>query len=234
MEQHLPNGGQLFVIATPIGNLMDITPRSIEILSRCNAIACEDTRNSIKLMRHLGIDKPLIAYHDHNEVPMAQTLADRIQSGEKIAIISDAGTPAISDPGFRVVRECRKRGLNVTPLPGPNAAIIALSISGLPSDGFLFLGFLQPKTAARVRTFTEFADFQYTLVLYESTYRVEKCLNDIKTVLGPERIVSVSRELTKLHEQSLTGTVDQVLETLKKSSFKGEFVICIARKGFTL
>ena len=228
--------GSLILVATPIGNLSDISERAKASLQSANAIACEDTRVTGKLLSKLGFEtKPeLISYRDENEVTLAEPLAKRIQDGETIVLVADAGTPSISDPGFRLVRQCRKLELPVTAVPGPCAAILALALSGLPSDGFLFVGFLPPKRAARKRFFEQHKDFGYSIILYESCHRIGKCLEDLVETLEPDRTVSVSRELTKLHETVHTGTANAVKAAVAKASQKGEFVITIAKKGFLL
>lgn len=228
--------GQLTLVAAPIGNLGDITPRAIEVLQSADTIACEDTRVTGKLLSKFEIEKnaPLISYREENEKHIAGELADRIANGEQIALISDAGMPAISDPGFRLVRECRKRGLSVSSAPGVTAATTALAISGLPSDGFLYVGFLPPKSAARKRFFKSKQEFEYTIIIYESCHRIGKFLNDLVDVLGEDRCISVGRELTKLHETVHSGPAAQVRDRVAKGSQKGEFVICIAKVGFAL
>ena len=165
---------------------------------------------------------------------MAGEIADRMEAGEHIALIADAGTPAISDPGFRLVRECRKRGLKVTTAPGVSAVITALSLSGLPSDAFLYVGFLAPKSAARKRFFEANQTNDYTIIIYESCHRIGKFLNDLVSTLGPDRCISVCRELTKLHETIHTGRASEVRDRVADGSQKGEFVICIAKEGFKL
>lgn len=227
--------GALYVVATPIGNRADLSPRAREILRRADWIACEDTRITQRILedsRPPG--QTLSACHEHNERETANTLADRVAEGRAVALVSDAGTPAISDPGFRAVRECRRRGLKVIPIPGPSAAVAAISVSGLPSDGFLFAGFLPPRSAARRNFLEKYRDFEYTLVLYESTHRIEKMLADIEAVLGPERTVCVARELTKRFETIHSGTVAEIRPRLQAGSTKGEFVLLIARDGFVL
>lgn len=228
--------GILTLVATPIGNLSDITQRSIEALEAAHLIASEDTRVTGKLLSKLGIEAKgrLIAYHDKNEQQLADSIADRIENGTNVALVVDAGTPAISDPGFRLVRECRKRNLQVTTTPGASATITALSISGLPSDQFLFVGFLPPKSAARKRFFESQRKSDYTIVLYESCHRIEKFLNDLIEIFGPERCICVCRELTKLHETVFTGSANKVLEQVTSRSQKGEFVVCIAKEGFEI
>jgi len=221
-------------VGTPLGNREDLSPRAARILAEADLIACEDTRTSQRILQPLGIVTPTIAYHEHNEQKQAIALADAVQGGKRIAIITDAGMPAISDPGFRVVRECRRRGLLVVPIPGATAAMTALAASGLPSDGFLYLGFLPAKTAARKRTFEQYRDFPYTLIFYESTYRIEAFMDDLIEVLGPERTVCIGRELTKMHETFYAGKASVVQEQLAKGSTKGEFVVMIAKEGYSL
>lgn len=227
-------GGCLFLVGTPIGNREDLSPRAARILAEADVIACEDTRTSQAILRPIGVSKPLVAYHEHNEIPQSATLADMVASGKKVALITDAGMPAISDPGFRVARECRRRGLRVVPIPGPTAALTALAASGLPSDGFLFLGFLPAKTSARRRVFEVYKDFSYTLVFYESTHRIVVFIEDLIAVLGTERTVCVAREITKLHETFYAGKAAEVLAALQKGSVKGEFVVMIAKNGYSL
>ncbi|CAI8296670.1 MAG: Ribosomal RNA small subunit methyltransferase I [Opitutia bacterium UBA7350] len=231
-----PKTGCLTLVATPIGNLGDIPLRAIEILKEADCIACEDTRVTGKLLSKLGLKtKPeLLSYRNENEQSLAEPLAARIADGQAIVLVADAGTPAISDPGFRLVRACRKNGLKVTAVPGPCAAVTALALSGLPSDGFLFVGFLPPKRAARVRFFDAQQDFEYTIILYESCHRISKCLDDLVETLGADRAISVSRELTKLHETIHSGPAGKVREQVAQASQKGEFVISIAKKNYSL
>lgn len=224
--------GELRIVATPIGNRADFSPRARDALLTADAIACEDTRTLAKLFDGERPDKLLIPYHEHNEADIAAALADRVANGEKVAVVSEAGTPALSDPGFRVARECHRRNLRVTPIPGPCAAIAALSASGLPSDGFLYLGFLPAKSAARLRTFAQYKDFPYTLIFYESTHRILSFLENLQETLGPDRTICVAREVTKLYETILTGPVSDVLPKLKSGSQKGEFVVLVAKDGF--
>lgn len=228
--------GMLTLVATPIGNISDTTPRSIEALKTATLVACEDTRVTGRLLNKLGIvaHGRLVAFHDKNETALAGNIADRMENGENVVLVADAGTPTISDPGFRLVRECHKRGLNVTTTPGASAAITALSISGLPSDQFLFVGFLAPKSAARKRFLKSNEGGNYTIVVYESCHRIEKFLNDLIETLGPERYICVCRELTKLHETVFTGPAQEVREKVLNSSQKGEFVVCIAKKDYKL
>ncbi len=229
-----PLDAGLYLVATPIGNLGDLSFRAVDILKHCDLIACEDTRTSGKLLKHFEIRKPLVSYHEHNEIQQATQLADKIESGTSIALITDAGTPALSDPGFRVVRECRKRELPVSPIPGPSAAMAALSASGLPSDSFCYVGFLPAKSAARKRFFSDIKDSQRTQIVFESNHRILKFLNDFNEVLGSDRVLCVARELTKLHETIFTGPAEKVIESVKQRSQKGEFVVVIAPSTFEL
>lgn len=228
--------GSLILVSVPIGNMGDLSKRAYEMLKYVDCIACEDTRVAGKLLAKLPIaNRPdLISYRDENESYLAEKLAERIDAGEEIALVSDAGTPAISDPGFRLVRECHRRRLAVTSTPGPCAAIAALSISGLPSDGFFFTGFLPPKRAARQRFLKSYQDFGYTIVAYESCHRVIKFINDLVDSLGPNRCICVARELTKKHETVFSGPAYEVRQHIEQGSIKGEFVICIAKDGFVL
>ena len=232
----MPEAGTLTLVATPIGNLGDWCGRASEALAAAGCLACEDTRVTGGLLRKLDLPRPerLLSYREENEHQVAGELTQLLQNGVNVVLMSDAGTPAVSDPGFRVVRECRRRGLPVTAVPGPCAAVTALAVSGLPSDGFLFAGFLPPKTAARKRFFQWHRDCEYTLVLYESCHRIGKCLRDIVDVLGPARCLSVARELTKRHETVHTGTAESVSQAVASRSQKGEFVILIAKDGFQL
>ncbi len=229
-----PQPGHLYVVATPIGNLADLTDRARAILGAVDLVACEDTRTTGPLLTRLGFRKELVAYHDHNETEMAERLADQLAAGKSIAVVSDAGTPALSDPGFRVVRACRRRGLPVVPVPGPSALIAVLSASGLPTNGFLYVGFLPPKSAARIAFFEKHREFIYTLALYESCHRIDKAVDEILTTLGPTRVICVAKEVTKLHETFFVGPVSEVQARLAKASLKGEFVLLIAPADFVL
>lgn len=229
-----PLPGHLYVVATPIGNLADLTDRARAILGQVDFVACEDTRTTGAMLTRLGLRRELVAYHDHNETAAAEKLADQIADGKSVAIVSDAGTPAISDPGFRLTRACHRRNLPVVPVPGPAALTAALSASGLPSNGFLYVGFLPPKSAARQNFLTKYQDFEYTLVLYESCHRIAKFSAEITQVLGPERVICVAKEITKLHETFLVGPAANVDSRLQSMSLKGEFVVLIAPASFTL
>ena len=226
--------GTLFIVATPIGNLGDISGRARAVLAAVDAVACEDTRTTGVFLRHLGIEKPLLAYHEHNELQLAPVLAARVAAGESIALACDAGTPALSDPGFRVVRECRRRALPVVPVPGACALVAALSASGLPTHAFRFTGFLPPKSSARLRFLASLRDATDTVILYESCHRIGKFAGEILAELGPGRVICIARELTKLHETILTGTAADIVPRIKGDNLRGEFVVLIAPAGFVL
>jgi 16S rRNA (cytidine1402-2'-O)-methyltransferase len=230
----VPLPGHLYVVATPIGNLADLTDRARALLAAVDIVACEDTRTTGALLIRLGIKKDLLAYHDHNETEMAERLAGLLAEGNSIALVSDAGTPAISDPGFRLVRACRRRTLPVVPVPGPNAVVAVLSASGLPTNGFLFVGFLPAKTSARSAFLQKYQDFEFTLALYESCHRIDKFVDEIVTVLGPERVICVAKEVTKIHETFLVGNAGDVRERMTRLSLKGEFVLLVAPRDFVL
>jgi len=229
-----PQPGHLYVVATPIGNLADLSDRARAILGAVDLVACEDTRTTGAMLTRFGLYRELVAYHDHNETQVAEKLAELIAQGKSIAVVSDAGTPGLSDPGFRIVRACRRRNLPVIPVPGACALIAVLSAAGLPTNGFLFAGFLPPKTSARTAFLEKYRDFDYTLALYESCHRIDKFAGEIVDVLGPERIVCIAKEVTKLHETFLIGPAADVQTRLMKGSLKGEFVVLIAPKDFTL
>jgi len=204
------------------------------MLERADVIACEDTRVTAKLLRHIGTRTPMIAYHEHNEKTKAVALRDLLTAGKSVALVSDAGTPGISDPGFRIVRECRRHDIPVEAIPGPCALTALLSVSGLPTNGFLFVGFLPPKGSARRGFFDRHRDFAYTLALYESCHRIGKCLADIVSSLGPERVVAIGKELTKIHETVLVGPARNVIEKMASVTAKGEYTILIAPPSFEL
>src|SRR5262245_57440632 len=215
--------GTLFIVATPIGNLNDISSRALQTLREVDVIACEDTRQTVKLLNRFGIQKPLTSYHEFNEEQKAVELADKLAYPTTIALVSDAGIPAIADPGYRLVRLCRQRGIPVVPIPGPNAAITALAASGLPSDEFMFVGFLPSKKSARMQKLAAIASITCTLVFYEAPHRIAASLEDIQDVLG-DREVCVAREVTKIHEEFLFGRISTVRERVNAL---GEFVIVI-------
>lgn len=229
-----PQPGHLYVVATPIGNLADLSDRARSILGQVDLVACEDTRTTGAMLTRFGLHRELVAYHDHNETEVAEKLAGMIGQGKSVAVVSDAGTPGLSDPGFRIVRACRRLALPVVPVPGPSALVAVLSAAGLPTNGFLFAGFLPPKTAARTAFLEKHRDFDYTLALYESCHRIDKFAAEIVAVLGPDRVVCIAKEVTKLHETFLVGTAADVQARLMKGSLKGEFVVLIAPPNFVL
>ena len=222
--------GTLFIVATPIGNLDDLSRRAEQVLARVDLVAAEDTRHSGRLLQHLGISKPMWALHDHNERDRAAALLDRIEQGESVALVSDAGTPLISDPGYVLVRAARLRGIGVTPVPGACALVAALSAAGLPTDRFLFEGFLPPKATARRKALAALARETATLVLYESPRRIQGLVADVAEAFGPDREMVLARELTKAFETFYTGTASSVLSQLESDAGagKGEYVVMIA------
>jgi 16S rRNA (cytidine1402-2'-O)-methyltransferase len=230
----VPQPGHLYVVATPIGNLADLSERARAILGAVDLVACEDTRTSGAMLTRLGIRRELTSYHEHNEIQAAEWLAGLLAGGKSVALITDAGTPGLSDPGFRLVRACRKRGLPVVPVPGPSAFAAVLSASGLPTNGFLFPGFLPPKSAARVAFLGKYRDFPYTVAFYESCHRIDKFVNEIVETLGSARVLCVAKEVTKVHETFLVGPAAAVRARLEKTSLKGEFVVLIAPADYVL
>ena len=218
---------KLYVVPTPIGNLEDITLRAINVLREVDFILAEDTRTTSVLLRHLGIEKPMHSHHKFNEHATVGRVAEAIAAGRDVALVSDAGTPGISDPGFLLVRKCVEEGIDVETLPGATALIPAVVQSGFPCDRFCFEGFL-PQKKGRLKRLAELATEPRTLVLYESPYRVVKCLEQIAEVMGAERRVAVVREITKRFEQTVRGTVAEVIAHFKEHEPKGEFVIVVA------
>ncbi|TAN50788.1 MAG: 16S rRNA (cytidine(1402)-2'-O)-methyltransferase [Methylococcaceae bacterium] len=223
------NNGLLYLVATPLGNLADLSQRAVDVLRSVAVIAAEDTRHSRPLLLHYGIDTPLIAYHEHNENAVAPQLLARLQQGESVALISDAGTPLISDPGFPLVRLARAAGIQVTPIPGPCALIAALSASGLPCDHFYFGGFLPRKSEARRSALKALDERSETLVFYESSHRVLDCLQDMAAVLPAERPLCIAREISKHYETIVTTTVAQACALVEQDANmqKGEFVLVV-------
>lgn len=219
----------LYVIATPIGNLADISARALETLKQVAAVCAEDTRHTRPLLAHYGIDKPLIALHDHNEEAIADKVVARLLAGESLALVSDAGTPLVSDPGFKLVRAARAAGVRVSPVPGACAAIAALSVAGLPSDRFAFEGFLPAKSSGRRERLSRLAGASATLVFYESSHRIEESLADMAAVFGGDRPAVLARELTKLFETVLDGDLDSLLAKVKAdpNQRRGEFVVMV-------
>lgn len=221
--------GTLYVVATPIGNLEDLSPRAAGILARVAVIAAEDTRHTARLLKHLGVERPLLSLHEHNEAGRVSQLSARLDSGDDIALVSDAGTPLISDPGFVLVRALRASHYRIVPVPGPCALVAALSAAGLPTDRFTFNGFLPAKQGARRSHLETLSERGETLVFYETPHRIRDCLEDIAAVLGERRVV-VARELTKTFETFLDGTAEGLLEIMASDpdQARGEFVVMVA------
>jgi len=228
----LSKTGHLYIVATPIGNLKDITLRALETLKKVDLIAAEDTRHSKTLLQHYQIDTALISLHEHNEQQRIQELLLKLQAGQHIALISDAGTPLISDPGYQLVTQVRAAGLTVVPIPGPSALIAALSAAGLPTDRFCYEGFLPAKTTARKQQLQQLQDECRTLIFYEAPHRILDTLRDIAEVFLPQRQATLARELTKTFETILSGTLEQLISQLlaDKNQQKGEFVILVQGK----
>lgn len=222
--------GKLFVVPTPVGNLGDMSPRAIDTLKSVSLILCEDTRTSGNLLKHFNITTPTSSHHKFNEHSTAEPIARRILGGENIALVSDAGTPGISDPGFMLVRECRRLGVEVETLPGPTALIPALVNSGLPCDRFVFEGFL-PVKKGRATRMAELAADSRTFVVYESPLRLVKTLQQLADVCGLDRQASVSREISKLHDNTVTGTLMELTEYFNSNPPKGEIVIVVAGRA---
>lgn len=220
---------KLYLVPTPIGNLEDITMRALRVLREVDVILAEDTRTSGNLLKHFDISKPMVAFHLNNEHQVVERIAQRIQSGETMALVTDAGTPAISDPGFMLVRECVRLGVDVECLPGPTAFVPALVNSGLSADHFIFEGFL-PHKKGRQTKIKQIAESEYTTILYESPFRLVKTLEAFAEVMEPERQISVSRELTKIHEETVRGTLAEVTTHFSQGEVKGEIVIVVAGK----
>ena len=224
--------GILYIVATPIGNLQDITQRALDTFTQVDLIAAEDTRHSGFLLSHYGIKKPFFALHDHNEQEKAHILVEKLKQGSNIALISDAGTPLISDPGFHLVRQCREAGIRVVPLPGACAAITALCASGIASDRFCFEGFLPAKSKARKDKLENIAEEDRTLIFYESTHRILDTLEDMQSVLGEERYIVLAREITKTWETITGNTIKNLREWLLEDAnrTKGEMVLIVKGK----
>ncbi|MGH8282113.1 MAG: 16S rRNA (cytidine(1402)-2'-O)-methyltransferase [Gammaproteobacteria bacterium] len=228
MTKH--GAGVLYVVATPIGNLEDLSPRAQRVMAEVQLIAAEDTRHTRTLLAHFGLRTSLLALHDHNEAECTPRVLARLLAGESVALVSDAGTPLISDPGFNLVRAARMAGVTVSPVPGPSALIAALSVSGLPTDRFVFEGFLPARSAARRARLAELAAETRTLVFYEAVHRLQESLADMAQTLGAERAAVLARELTKLHETVSSGTLSELATRLTANAEapKGEAVILVA------
>lgn len=221
--------GTLYVVATPIGNLSDLSARAREVLAAVSAICAEDTRHTKSLLQAFSIDKPLIALHEHNEGDISWKLVERLKTGDSLALVSDAGTPLVSDPGYRLVREVREAGFAVSPVPGACAAIAALSVAGIPSDRFCFEGFLPAKSSGRRERLQNLAREPRTLVFYESSHRIEESIADLAAIFGAEREAVMARELTKLFETVAGDTLGNLLEKVQsdENQRKGEFVLVV-------
>ncbi len=217
----------LYLVATPIGNLGDVSLRALSVLARAQLIAAEDTRHSKKLLSHFGIRAELTPYHEHNAERERPKLLARVRDGAAVALISDAGTPLVSDPGYKLVREALDDGLNVVSLPGPSAALAALTSAGLPTDTFLFAGFLPPKSGTRRSRLAALKDAPATLIFFETPQRLAKSLADMAEILGPREAV-IARELTKLHETVIRGTLDRLSENIETTTLKGEIVLVVS------
>ena len=231
MNSH-PSGttkGTLYIVSTPIGNLEDITLRALRILKEVDLIAAEDTRHTGLLLRHFNIQKPLTSYFEGNELKKREFILSRLKQGDRIALVSDAGTPGISDPGFRLIRLAMENEIPVIPIPGPSAVITALSIAGLPTDAFLFKGFLPHKSKKRRELLQELGNVRETLVFYESPYRIVESLKDILEVLG-DREMALTRELTKVYEEVLRGKVNKIQNQIGERRLKGEITLVISGK----
>ena len=221
--------GTLYLVATPIGNLEDITYRAVRTLREADLIACEDTRQTRKLLDHYGIRKPLVSYHEHNEAARSEELISRLETGASVALVSDAGMPLVSDPGYRVVIAAIRAGIPVVPVPGPSALVAALAASGLATDSFSFGGFLPAKAGQREKALETLRDQTATAIFYETPHRIVEALADIERVLG-DRPVVVARELTKMHEEFVRGTASEVREALAgRAAVKGEITLLIGK-----
>ena len=229
MNNHQLNMGKLYIVPTPIGNLEDITLRAIRVLKEVSLVLAEDTRTSSFLLKHLQITTPLHSHHKFNEHRTVEQVAQRIETGESVALISDAGTPGISDPGFLLVRTCVEKGITVECLPGATAFIPALVSSGLPCDRFLFEGFL-PQKKGRNKRIEALKEEERTIVFYESPFRLIKLLQQLAEIFGPDRKASISRELTKLHEETARGTIVELAQYFEKKGVKGEIVVVVEGK----
>ncbi len=233
-EKNRVEGGRLYLVATPIGNLADMSERAVKVLSQVDLIAAEDTRNSLRLLTHFGISKPMVSYHEHNRRQRGEQIADRLLSGESCALITDAGTPAISDPGEDIVRICAERGIPVTSIPGACAGIVALTLSGLSTSRFTFEGFLPVQKKERRERLSELAGETRTFILHEAPHKLRTTLDDLADTLGGERRLAICRELTKLNEQVIRTTLSEAALYYAESEPRGEYVLVIeggAQKG---
>jgi 16S rRNA (cytidine1402-2'-O)-methyltransferase len=221
--------GTLYIVSTPIGNLEDITLRALRILREVDLIAAEDTRHTILLLRHFGIQTPLTSYFEGNELKKKEFILFRLKQGNRVALVSDAGTPGISDPGFRLIQTAIENQISIVPIPGPSAAIAALSVSGLPTDAFLFKGFLPHKSKKRQDLLKQLGEVRETLIFYESPHRLSEALNDLLNILGDREMV-LTRELTKIHEEVLRGNIGEIKKRIGERKLKGEITLVISGK----
>ena len=221
----------LYIVATPIGNLSDISLRALKTLAAADIIACEDTRTSGKLLAHFGIKTKMIPYHEHNAQKTGPKIIAALSEGKTVALISDAGTPLVSDPGYKLVNQARENGLKVIPIPGASAPLAALVASGLQTDSFMFAGFLPNKMVARRNKLKEFSELSSTLIFFESPNRLHECLADMIAIFGPQREAAICRELTKLHEEISNASLEQLSQLYKNRKVKGEIVIVVGAKS---
>lgn len=226
------NTGCLYIVATPIGNLSDISERAVQVLQDADLIAVEDTRHSGKLLQHIGVSTPMLALHEHNEDKKVQSIIEKLSAGEKVALISDAGTPLISDPGYHLVKAALDADIIVSPIPGPSALVAALSASGLPSDAFIFEGFLPNKSTARLKKLESLANESRTIIFYEAPHRIVACLQDMQQIFGPNRNAVVARELTKTFETIKKDSLEKLISWIEddNNQQRGEFVVLIQGK----
>ncbi|HIE06388.1 MAG TPA: 16S rRNA (cytidine(1402)-2'-O)-methyltransferase [bacterium (Candidatus Stahlbacteria)] len=220
----------LYVVGTPIGNLSDISGRALKILKSCDLIACEDKRRTSILLRHYQIRRPLLSYHDHNKEVMTPKILAMIKDGKSVALVSDAGMPGICDPGFYLIRAAIRAGINIIPIPGPSALVTALVVSGLPTDRFVFEGYLHRRRGRRIKQLQNLKDEKRTIIIFEAPSRLKRTLNDIIEILG-DRQIAVTRELTKKFEEVIRGKVSDVVESINKLKLRGEFTVIITGKN---
>ena len=230
MDRDVPQGGILFIVSTPIGNLDDITLRALKILKDVDLIAAEDTRRTRRLLSRFDIRTPMISYFEHNELKRLDGLLSRLKGGKDIALVSDAGTPGISDPGYRLILKAIERGIQVIPIPGPSAVIAALSVAGLPTDSFTFVGFLPKKGGKRRKLLDKLGDSDWTWILYESPHRLMETLGDLLAACGDRKVV-ITRELTKAFEEVIRGSLSEIIDILQGRRIRGEITIVLAGKG---
>ncbi len=223
--------GKLYIVSTPIGNLTDITLRALEVLKSVDLILSEDTRETEKVLKQYNFSKPQISYRDQNHTRVIQNIKDMLSDGKTLALVSDSGTPLISDPGFKLVNELSKVGVEIITIPGPSAVIAALSVSGMPTDKFTFIGFLPKSGAHRKKVLKEYGSLDTSIVVYESPFRIVKCLEEILEVLG-DRSMFLCNDLTKIYEKVWRGKVSEVLSQVKTTKLKGEFVVIVSKEGF--